>query len=97
MDLLNNTRQFETVEMNRKTGMFSQYDALKFKIIGRKFQEISSRTENMASRFSMVNVQFGLQKMLLPGVFMMILRITGDIERSKGHSFESILDCSVSH
>jgi hypothetical protein len=75
------------IEIDRANGVVSQYEAQKFKSIGLKFNELRSHSENMGNRFSMISVQFGPQKMLLPGVIMMILRITSDIEKSSGHSF----------
>ena len=75
------------IEIDRSNGIVSQYEAAKFKSIGRKFKELTEHSENMGARFSGISVQFGPQKMLLPGVIMMIMRITNDIEQSTGYSF----------
>ena len=75
------------IEIDRANGVVNQYEAQKFKSIGRKFKELTTHCENMGTKFSGVSVQFGPQKMLLPGAIMMILKITGDIEQSTGYSF----------
>lgn len=75
------------IEIDRANGVVSQYEAQKFKSIGRKFKELTEHSENMGVRFSSVSVQFGYQKMLLPGVIMFILKVTNDIEQSTGYSF----------
>jgi hypothetical protein len=75
------------IEIDRANGIVSQYEAQKIKSIGRKFNELTSHCDNMGNRFSSISVQFGPQKMLLPGVMMMILQIKNEIERSTGYSF----------
>ena len=75
------------IDLDRANGVVSQYEANKFKSIGRKFRELTTHSENMGTKFSSISVQFGSQKMLLPGVIMMIIRITNDIEQSTGYSF----------
>ncbi|MDP1621226.1 MAG: hypothetical protein Q8M08_02695 [Bacteroidales bacterium] len=75
------------IAIDRANGVVSQYEAAKFKSIGRKFNELTTHSENMGTKFSGISVQFGPQKMLLPGAIMMILRITTDIEQSTGYSF----------
>ena len=75
------------IEIDRSNGVVSQYQAAKFKSIGRKFNELTTHSENMGIKFSGISVHFGPQKMLLPGAIMMIMQITTDIEQSTGYSF----------
>jgi hypothetical protein len=75
------------IEIDRANGTVSPYEAKKFKSIGRKFKELTDHSENLGTKFSLISVQFGPQEMLLPGVFMMVLKITTDIEQSTGYSF----------
>lgn len=75
------------IEIDRANGVVNQYEAQKIKNIGQKFKELTAHCENMGAKFSGISVQFGPQKMLLPGAIMMILKITGDIEQSTGYSF----------
>ena len=69
------------IDIDRSNGTVSPYEAQKFKIIVRKFKELTDHSENMGNKFTTINVQFGPQKMLLPGAIMMILKITRDIEQ----------------
>jgi hypothetical protein len=74
-------------EIDRASGAVNQYEAQKVKRIGRKFKELAAHAENMGAKFSGISVQFGPQKMLLPGAILMILKITGDIEQTTDYSF----------
>jgi len=75
------------IEIERANGLVKPYEAHKFRSIGLKYKELSECSERLGDKFSAISVKFGPQKMLLPGVFMMIMQITNDIEKSTGYSF----------
>lgn len=75
------------LEIDRANGVVGQYEARKFGNIGNKVNEMLEHSTNMGTKFTAISVQFGPQKMLLPGAIMMIMHITNDLEKSTGHSF----------